>query len=447
MVYAIAFVLFSIACIVLAFARHPIYGLYFYLGSIYVHPPSRWWGYMLPDLRWSLMSAVVAAMAIYLNRKQLTQKALWLSNPPAVLLTLYATLMVIQTPWALDQPTHVEGTLQFVKYMVAFWIVYRVADTKEDLRNVLIAQLLGCTLLGIYARLVGREGDRLDGVGGPGMDDANTLGMYLATGVIVGFGLLLTLKGWRRWVGIGLVAITLNGFVLANSRGAFLGLGAGVLVLGLCKARAHRRVFWSLVLVGVLGVSIIVDKVFIERMFTISDVTSEDEYAEKSARSRMAIFEAQVRMAIDYPMGAGFRGTATLSPLYLDREWLVRGGVEADAQRSSHNTFMTTLVEQGVLGAALFIALVLWLISRTVRLWRLHREGADPELVTYGATLCGALVVVIVAGSATDYLLAEVQFWLYAGLVVAIQLATQGLRTPVPGRTTLAASSFQKIRL
>ena len=33
---------------VLAFVRHPIYGLYLYLATVYVHPPSRWWATWFP---------------------------------------------------------------------------------------------------------------------------------------------------------------------------------------------------------------------------------------------------------------------------------------------------------------------------------------------------------------------------------------------------------------
>ena len=243
MIWAIAFIIFSTACAILAFARHPIFGLYFYLGSIYVHPPSRWWGYMVPDLRWSFTSAAIVILAVLLHRGRLSPKPLWLANAPAALLTMYATWMWIQTPWALDFETHVAGSVQYVKYLVAFWFIYRIVDTKEKLGDLLLAHSLGCALLGVYAQFTGRDGGRLDGVGGPGMDDANTLAMYLATGIVVCFGLVLTLKGWRRWLSLLILPVILNGFVLANSRGAFLGLVAGVLVLALCKARAHRGMF------------------------------------------------------------------------------------------------------------------------------------------------------------------------------------------------------------
>ena len=440
---ALAYLLLCAACTLLAFKRHPIYGFYFYLASFYVHPPSRWWNYMLPSVRWSLISAVVAVLAVLIHRGRLRGKPFWMTNAPATILTIYAILMWVQCAWALDLETHLEGATKFAKYLVAFWLVYRLVDTKETLRDLMFAHAAGCTLLGILCQFVGRDGNRLDGVGGPGLDDANTLGMYLATGIIVSLGIFLTSKDWRRWASLGMMVLILNGFVLANSRGSFLGLVAGGLVLLFCKAREHRKMFWVLALAGLVGFSAIVDKTFVDRMFTISDVVEDSEDADMSARSRLELYKAQLRMAADYPMGVGFRGTATLSARYLDRRWLARdnGADDPDAARTSHNTLMTTLVEQGVLGLLLFLALVAWLLVAVLRVRGMNNRGTDAELITLSAATCGALIVVIVAGSATDYLMAEVQFWLFAALVSAFQLA--GAANPAPrqaGTSTLRAT-------
>ena len=432
---ALAFVALFCVCAVLAFTRHPIYAFYSYLASIFVHPPSRWWEYLLPDLRWALLAAAIAVVAVLVHRGKLNAKPVWLTNGPAILLTMYALWMWVQTPWALDRATHVEGSAQYLKYMVAFWLVYRMVESKRSLTDLMLGISLGCGLLGLFAQFTGRDGGRLDGVGGPGMDDSNTLGMYLATGVVVCIGLLLTQKGWRRWLSAATLLITFNGFVLANSRGALIGLATGVLVVALCKAREHGRLFWSLILVAAVGSTFVVDKTFVDRMLTIGDVREQNNLeADKSARSRVVIYEAQLRMAADYPMGVGFRGTVVLSPRYLDSEWLTRVpdiGTGSEG-RSSHNTFMTTLVEQGVPGALMYSGQIVWLLLAMFRIRRLGSRGADPELKTMTSALCGALVVVFVSGLATDYLMAEVQFWLFAALVSAFQLAEVSLAEPVP---------------
>lgn len=415
---AAAFLVFSLATVVLAFVRHPIHGLFFYLACYYVFPPSRWWGYLFGDMRWALLSAAIAALAIALHRGMLRPKPLWLSSPPVVLLLLYALWMWIQTPWALAPADHLYGAEKFTKCLLAYWIVYRVVDSKERVRDLLLAHTLGCALLGLYAFHQGRQGGRLDGVGGPGIDDANTLGMYFATGAMTALGIMLTQRGPRRWVALGCGAFILNGLVLTNTRGALLGLVAGGLVFMVCKARQHRRWFWGLVAAGALVLPALVDPAFVARMLTLREVAAQDEEIDTSAQSRVELAKAQWQMFLRHPLGAGHRGTVELSTTMLEAEWqAVQGG------RASHNTFLTALVEQGAPGAVLYLGLLAWFVGTLLKVRRRARLGhGDPELTTLGAALVGALAVVLVSGNTADFLMAEVQFWLYAGLVTVLWL-------------------------
>ena len=438
MISAGLFVVFAVVCTVLGFLRHPIYAFYFYLGSMYVFPPARWWSYMLPDLRWALLAAAITALAIVVRRDKLTAKPAWILCVPAVVMTLYATWMWIQLPWALDTETHLDGSVRFVKYILTFWFVYRIADTKERVRDVLFAHMLGCALLGLLAHTMGRSGDRLDGVGGPGIDDANTLGMYLATGALTALGLLLTQRGWRRWVSLAAGAMILEGLVLTNTRGAFLGLVGGTLVFLVFKAREHRRLFWGVALVGLLGMAVIIDQKFVDRMLSIRDSTADTEDVDQSARSRLVLMRAQWEMFLAYPMGSGHRGTAALSRRYLDDRWLTTSDVEEERARSSHNTFMTTLVEQGVPGALMFIWLSIWTLRALVRLRSFARSHGDPELTTLGATVGAVLGVVFVSGSTADFLMAEVQFWMFALLVTLLQLGQRVVEKTGPAKTVAA---------
>ncbi len=441
MISAAAFFFGALACVILALAREPIYGIYFYLASTFVHPPSRWWGYMLPDLRWSLLSAAITTIAIVVHRDKLGVKPAWSANVPAAIFASFAGYMWLESLWAVDWDTHSIGAIQYIKYLLAFWFVYRLMDTKEHVRNLLLAHAMGCGLLGVFAHFAERIGDRLDGVGGPGMDDANTLGMYLATGVLACAGLILTQKGWRRWAAFACVAFILNGLVLANSRGSLLGLVSGGVVFTFLKAKHHRRLFWILVLLAIPAAIKIVDQAFIDRMFSIGNAVTESEEMDDSARSRYELKKAQIQMFLDHPLGCGYRCTASLSPQYLDRQWLT--GDEEDAARSSHNTFMSALVEQGVPGAALFLALVGWILLTAWRVSRWSAQQADPDLTTFAASLCGGLAVWLVAGIATDYQMAEVQFWLLAMLVSVIQLKEAA---PQVGHADHAAPNILRMR-
>ncbi len=438
MLSALAFTAGFVGLAIAAFARHPIYGVLLYLATFYVHPPSRWWSAWLPDLRWSLLAAAIAVSATLLHRRgEVERRGAWLANVPALVLTLYTGWMWVQMLWALDPEAHFQATVQMTKYLVAFYLIWRVADTPQRLTDVLLFHVLGCFYLGWIAFGVGlSDGARLNGVGGPGIDDANSLAMFLGTGAAVGAALLLQVTGWRRWACIASMPFILNGMILAGSRGAFLGLIAAGAVLLLLRPPEKRWLFWLFAVVGVASVVSLMDTRFIERMFTVKQVVEDPSEIDGSAENRMVLIDAQLKMFQSYPFGSGHKGTAVLSPLYLEEKWLTRRTHDEPMGRSSHNTFLTTLVEQGVVGAALYGWLTLWGLVILLRVKRMQWQGVPFQLRNPAMACSAAIAVVWVAGLFTDYLLAEVQVWLFALLASALALAQ--IRVGAPARSTSA---------
>jgi hypothetical protein len=430
MLSALAFAAGFAGLAIAAFARHPIYGVFLYLATFYVHPPSRWWSGWLPDLRWALLAAAVAIGATSLHRRtEGDRRGSWLATVPALVLTLYTAWMWVQALWALDSKAHFEATVQMTKYLVAYYLIWRVADTPQRLTDVLLFHVLGCFYLGWVAFNVGlSDGSRLNGVGGPGIDDANSLAMFLGTGAAVGAALLLQVTGWRRWVCIAAIAFILNGMILAGSRGAFLGLIAGGAVLFLLRPPEKRWLFWVFAVVGVASVVSLMDTRFIERMFTVKQAVEDPSAIDGSAENRIVLMEAQLRMFQSYPFGSGHKGTAALSPQYLEEKWLTRRRDDEPMGRSSHNTFLTTLVEQGIVGAALYGWLSLWGLMTVFRLKLMQWQSVPFQVRSPAMACCAAIAVVWVAGLFTDYLLAEVQVWLFALLASALALARVTVR-------------------
>ncbi|MCS6944253.1 MAG: O-antigen ligase family protein [Sutterellaceae bacterium] len=442
MLTALAFLVGFFTLLGLALVRHPIFGLYAYLATFYIHPPSRWWAQNLPDLRWALLSGAITLLAIFIHRQRLQQaRTAWYASTPGVLLIAFVAWLWLQSLWALDAEAHVEATVQFTKYLVAFYLIHRLAETPDRVRDILLVHVAGCTYLGVLAfSASGFVGGRLNGVGGPGIDDANSLGMFLATGVVSAAILVLVEQGWRRVFCIVAAPIILNGIVLAASRGAFLGLLAGGFVLFLVKPPKYARLFWSLAIVGALGAVSLMDQRFIDRMLSITDAVERTEEIDASAESRWELVAAQLRMFPEYPFGAGHKGTAVLSPRFLDARWLTHrpGEDKSAAARSSHNTFLTALVEQGIPGALIYFAFVAWGVFAVRRLRRDVRADSSREKA-YGGAPAAALAVVLVAGMFTDYLMAEVQVWMLA-LMVAHRLST------VRAQADLSATSAARVR-
>lgn len=413
-----------LACFVsglgLALFRHPIYGLYTYIAVFYLDAPSRWWGEGLPDLRWSLLTAIVTAIAM-LRLKADPARTPWYKTAPAVFLICYSALLWIQLPSALDSELHRECAVIFTKFIIVYFMVYRLIDTPILTADFMLAHVLGCFYLGLIAYGSGAPGGRLDGVGGPGIDDSNTLGMHAATGVVVAAMLIFALRGWRRYAALVSAPLILNMVVLTGSRGAFLALFMGGVTIFALRPRENLRLFYGLAIAGLLAFGVVASDAFWERMQTIESAARQDENIDNSAEGRIEQIKAGMQMFAAHPMGVGHRGFAALSPAYLDEIYLV------DGARSSHNTFMSTLVEQGILGATMFLLLWGWVFKSCLlaRRWALAKR---PLLeVSLMAGVCAGLVVVFIGGQFADFLKSEVQIWLFALLASLRATATAGV--------------------
>jgi O-antigen ligase len=418
----LAFMCAFLAALGLALFRHPIYGLYAYVADFYLHPPSRWWGQFLPDLRWSMLAAVVTLIAILLRASPDAPRQRWYQTTPAKLMILFTVWFWVGGLWALDPTQHWPAAVLEAKYLLVFYMVYRLIDTPAKVTSFLLAHVAGCFYLGILA-FGSDPSSRLDGVGGPGINDSNTLSMHLDTGVIAAAMLVLHLKDWRRYFCILAIAFAMNAIVLTGSRGAFLALVAGGVMLYYLRPVAYKKMFYMFAVLGILLFLRMASTQFWNRMDTVQVAASGNEAAmDNSALSRYAMANAQLQMAKSYPLGAGHRGSEVLSPKYLAAQFMTNAGV-----RSSHNVFLTILVEQGIPGVIIFVVFIVW-TGKALR--KLKRETATPnptpEQVTravHAAALGGSLVVVLIAGIFADFSKCEVQVWMMALLAALLQPA------------------------
>jgi hypothetical protein len=425
--------------VALALFKHPRYGLYTYIAVFYLNPPSRWWGQALPDLRWALFAAAVTVVACW-RFPPVPGRAPWLSALPAKALVLFTVWLWVQNEWALDPAQHWEACLLFTKYVVLYWMVYRLVVTPADVSRFLVVHLLGCAYLGWLAYTTDVSG-RLEGVGGPGIDEANAFAMHMSTGVVAGAMICLAMPGLRRWAALVTLPFILNGVILSGSRGGFLALLAGGLVLWVLKPSQYKKLFYLYSALAVVLFSLLAHQLFWDRVGTIeAAATRDDAQIDESALSRFAIVDAQLRMAADYPLGAGHRGTAVLSPRYLDERFLSVSVNDAERRRSSHNTFMTALVEQGIPGAVWFVWISLWSFAAVWRL-KLEARTRDAEYSSVVAAVAAGLAIVFVAGLFVDYLKAEVQIWLWALLAVLRAYVTDAASVKQP-----AARKIEDVR-
>jgi hypothetical protein len=443
----IAFALLYLGVLGLALWRDPRFGLYTYIAIFYIHPPSRWWGAMLPDLRWSMLAAVVTLIAIW-RKPANPARPTWVQTTPGLGLLLLAAWFVIQNLWALDPEQHKEATALFVKFVLLYYLVYRIVDTPKEVERFLLVNFAGCVYLGWLALGADYSG-RLEGVGGPGIDEANAFAVQMGSGVISGGILLLTSSGWLRWAAVLGIPFALNGIFLSGSRSGFLSLMIAGPVIWFLKPPAVRGRFYVIAALGLIAIGVLAGQVFWDRIHTLDAVVEQDEAAmDTSALSRFELIKAQMKMAAAYPLGAGHRGTAVLSPAYLDDRFLSEGsaGVGGERRRASHNTFMSLLVEQGIPGALWFVWMWGWTVLTALRV---RRATANPQHSLARAVLAGVtavLIGVLVGGMAVDYLKSELPIWFWA-LLASLSTHAAAVQQRSPQRAEVGTTSSQYTRI
>lgn len=407
----------------LALFVRPIFGLYLYVAVFYLHPPSRWWGEALPEVRWSLVAAVVTLISLYIHRKSsapqepgtLLVASRWYETTIAKGLIAYTLWMWIQAPWVISD-AHMSGVILFSKYVLLFYLIVKIIDNMDDLAGFCLAHVIGCAYLGWLIYLA-PDGGRLEGVGGPGIDDANTLGMHLATGLFFAAFQMLSTTGWQRWVTVVSIPLILNGIIQTETRGAAVGILAGGLAAIILKPARYRKRFYFFAIMGVLAVLVVANESFIERMQTMRASVSETSEWDNSAKIRVEVAKAQLRMFAEHPLGVGHQGTAILSRDYLDEQLLA--GDSGD--RASHNTLLSILVDQGLVGILIFSMMALSIMRMLRQIKRVERVGLPGHFGFYLAMLGGSIVVIYAAGMFAQYLKAEIQIWVLALLAVLWQ--------------------------
>ncbi len=429
---ALAFVLFFAGGLLFALFVRPIIGLYIYIATFYLHPPSRWWGSELPEFRWSLIAAFVTLIALLMRgtSKQSAASDSWYNTSLAKGLILYTVWMWIQAPWVVS-PWHLEGTILFTKYVLLFFLIVRLLESEKDFVGFCLAHVLGCAYLG-WLVFVAPDGGRLEGVGGPGIDNANTLGMHLATGLFFASFLALALTGWRRLIPLASIPFILNGVIQTQTRGAIVGIFLGGIVTIFLKPRKFRRQYYAFAVLGISAMLFFANEAFTERMNTMRASVDQTVEWDSGALTRIETVKAQLRMFLDYPLGAGHQGTAALSKDYLDERWLASDS----GDRASHNTVLSILVDQGVPGFMILIVLG-FSVSRMLR--KHNRVGGyefSDRYALYFTMLGGTMVAIYASGMFAQYLKAEVQIWVLALVAVMWNFQTRLTRnaaTAYPG--------------
>lgn len=418
---AVIFILTFLGCLFGAILIDAMYGIFIYEIVYFVNPKIRWWSGDLPDLRYSFVIAIVVLIAFLIRLKKYSENHIFdiLHNRWLLALIILMWLISFTAVWP---EKHISTCINILKVVFFVFLLYKIIDTPKKFEMMIWVFLIGSFYLGWVAHSTGRGygSTRLEGIGPTDANTANTCASVMI--ISVPFLLFYLMKGrkyWHKCISFIFLAFMLDGIILINSRGAFMGLMVCVLYLsyhiffkGVETFNFKIKAAVGLLLGIVLFLSL-TDAVFWERMNTLKDVEVGEDGTLKGAEggaARTYFWKKGIELVQKYPFGVGAWGYMYLSPQFIPEKMLGRGV----GMRAVHSLWFEALTETGYLGFIIFLGYLISTFNLMRKVSKHLLEKKDHYLYYQSIAITASLITFLTASTFINRLYSEMLYWLPA---------------------------------
>lgn len=351
---------------------------------------------------------------------------------PGYVLLAYVAFAAASTLWAED-PAATMDRLQTVVQLLLFYLMVTnlLADTAalERALDVWLSATAAVALLVLWQFPSVEEFERATLRLGQEHFNQN----YLAATFILpalaaaARGHTRSALGWWRLAALVPIGVAT---IITGSRGGAVAFAAGLAVLGVLRPRIGLRAAAA----AVLAVSVflmIVPSSYVDRLTARYANSGEDRMS-----GRVDIWKVGVAMMHDRPLqGTGFAGFEPAFYRYMagadvDPRWALENRW---GRRASHNIYLSTLAELGLLGGGLLFAAF---AAHAAGLWRALGRTARSGSATGANAVLGilcAFVGLLTVGATIDVMLMKTA-WLVLALSQAAALTPEPTPQGVPTR-------------
>lgn len=422
---AIIFLVTYFGGAVAAIIAEAAYGIYLYEFLYFLNPAIRWWHGSLPVIRYSFIVAIVILIGYIIRKDKYSENRLF-DVPQTKWLLALTVVMGLVSFIAVWPERHNELYIGYVKIILFVALAYKIIDTPAKFEKMIWAFLIGQFYLGWVAHFTGRDyTGRLEGVGpADSGGDSNAMGAVLITAVpILVFYIIEGKKIWHKIAAAIILAFVMDGIILVNSRGAFLGLlGSLVYFSYFIFFKRIKDIQFKLKMAGglIIGIFLFIyltDVSFWERMGTITRIeqieTAQGVEVLSEGASRTFFWKRGIELVQQYPFGVGGWGYMYLSPQFIPKEMLTRGtgSVQEAGVRAAHSTWIQSLTEYGYFGFLLFVGY----LASNFNLMRKARRDLlvknDYYLYYQSVAITAGLVAFLGAATFIDQLYIEMMYW------------------------------------
>ena len=340
---------------------------------------------------------------------------------PAFPMAAWIALGTASALWSADPAATLHGVLYSMLLPAGvFWAAWRVAADDRAFDRVRWAAALGMLCLAVMVALVLATG-RPASTFMP--DDAGLSRIYYWPGVgvastfaalIVPFALLSMLSSRRaeRYAGAVVLAAAITVGMVSQNRivwpSILLSCAAFIAWLWSSLAPTSRRIALATLCAAAVAAAGAFYHASVERRIAVPELSGD---------LRLPAWREWTGIALEKPLlGHGFGRSLLLQE--------GERGVSRDLRQRephylshAHNLFLDVAVQLGVLGLAIYLALLGALLREY---WRLGGAGARGRLRLLGATAFSLLVAMIAKNSTDDFMgqAVAIAFWGYAGFLL-----------------------------
>ena len=301
---------------------------------------------------------LVGVLAMGLGLLAIIERAS-LRRPTAahLMMFLFVILSAISYLWSLYPEGTLAQDITYIQLLTMVWLIWELCPRNQQQRRLMQAYVLGTCVSGVdtlYDYLSHQEsayqryaGARLD---------ANDLGLMMALSIPFSYYLSVTAKGRAVWVYRVQLVLAITTVLLTASRGAMLATVVALSIVPLTHARLTMRQRVAIVLTLLLLVIAALQFIPASSWDRLSTVPNEFERGTMTGRT--IIWKAGWELFRAHPfLGIGANAFRVMVSRVL-AEPIRREVPGMPPAPPAHNTFLSVLVEEGVLGLALFCGLI-----------------------------------------------------------------------------------------
>lgn len=354
------------------------------------------------DFPFAAVIAGVTALAALMSKQP--KRMPW--TPVTITLLLFYCWMNVSSLFALEPDLVWKEWDRVSKtfFMVALTIM--VLNTEKNLKLFVWVVALSLGLYGLKGGIFTiASGGHYRVYGPEGSYIAENNGMALA--LVTTLPIIWYVRNLvsNKWVALGLTAITVFSAVSAMgsySRGALLG-GVAMLLFLWLKSRKKVQTAVAVIAMSAL-VAMVMPAAWYERMNTI------DNYQEDgSAMGRINAWKFAINVATSHPVGGGFN-------VFSPRQFLTYAPNPLD-YHVAHSIYFQVLGDQGFLGLALFLLLMLFAWRTGTRVIKFCGESAE---LKWASDLAKMAQVSLVGYAVSGAFLSLAYFDLYYDIIIIL---------------------------